>query len=155
MVQAKSRLSIDRLNELAAKRHLPNFSFKRQQPNQLNLNLSHPIWQNYLTYWPTLVIGLFFILMIGLLVSNVRPTQIANIGLYHSYWPLLLLVFGAVFFMASFFLQNTRRGLLAGILVTTLLFLKLQSVVLSSAVVLTLAGVLIGIEIFLKIVIKR
>jgi len=67
----------------------------------------------------------------------------------------LLLVLGAVFFIFSFLLQNTRRGLLVSLLLTTVLFLKLQSVVLTSTVLVTLIGIIIGLDLFFKIVIKK
>lgn len=155
MGQAKSRLSTDRLNELRAKHAGSNITFHKQNRLRSVPKSQSSIWQKYLTYLPTFFIGLVLLVVIGVLLTNIRPAQIANLGFYHSYWPLLLLVLGAVFFIFSFVLQNTRRGLLVSLLLTTTLFLKLQSVVLTSTVLVTLIGIIIGLDLFFKIVIKR
>lgn len=68
------------------------------------------------------------------LVTRVQPSSIANILYFHSYLPFQLSFFFSSFFLASFLLLNTRRAFFISCFFGILLFLKLQSVVITPSV---------------------
>lgn len=80
-------------------------------------------------------------------LNNIRPQDIAHTPLPFTYGALQLPLFFANFFLFSFVLLNTRRGLLISIFITALLFLKLQLFILTATTVLSIFGLLFLAEV--------
>lgn len=74
--------------------------------------------------------GCFYIL------KNIDPESIANIAFFHSYLPLQISFLIGNFFVLNFFLLHTRRAFLVSCALSAVLFLRLQSVTLTSFVIL-------------------
>jgi hypothetical protein len=76
-------------------------------------------------------VHLFLLAVIGysgiaFILLRIQPSSIQHIFLPNSYSPLLFLFFVSTFFLSSFLLNNTRRGLLISFVLTLYLFLRLQ-----------------------------
>jgi hypothetical protein len=127
MQKARSRLSS---NEPPA--DLPTRSPLRSTAAR-NTHLS-----SYLRYLPTLILSFPLYGCAYYIVTTFSPQQIRHIILPNTYLPLLLVIFLANGFLFSFFLLKTRRGFLFSALITLLLFLKLQSVIVTWQVVTVL-----------------
>jgi hypothetical protein len=144
MPKAKSRLARSRL-----KRGKKNKKSKRSKGAERQ-------WRSWLqAYWqhlPTLLVGLIFAAVTGLILTQVQPLKIKHFLLPHSYLPLLLAVFATCWFVASFVLLNTRRGLILALWCSLLLFLRLQQVLLTWQTMLIPAVVLFLMEVVLSAV---
>lgn len=148
--QAKSRLSASQLKKLKTKPNTYQSNFGQPKVQQ-----EASLWQKYLHLLPTLLVGCIFLAVLILIFLFVRPSQIANWGLYQSYFPLHFVVFGTVFFIGTFLFQKTRRGLWLAIFIVSLLFLKLQQVVITPVEILIIVGTLLMFEAVAKLVLKR
>jgi len=82
-------------------------------------------------YWchrSTLLVSLPFYGGVLFYLHFIYPEQIRNFLFPNSYLPLHFYLFVGNFFFFSFLLLSSRRGLVLSLMVTTLLFLKLQTV---------------------------
>ncbi len=86
---------------------------------------------------------------------TIPPSAVANILFYHSYLPFVLLFFLMIFFISSFLLLHTRRGVLCALYCTTILFLKLQEVELTASVYLVPLFIFGSIELASLLAIKK
>lgn len=140
----KSRLTAQAVDRLS------NYSSHQVKEGLYNYrNLA----ENYYKHLHLLLIGLLFVLILGLLVTKTYPDlPIYLIGPI-NYWPIILLFFLASFFLLTFITLNTMRGLLLSSALSWLLLFKLQQVEVTSAhiattaIVATLAGSILA---FLK-----
>lgn len=82
--------------------------------------------KNYIKHFPTLIISLPFFWAVVYIYTNVYPLRIKNILFASSYLPFLLCFFLANFFFFAFLSLNTKKGLLISLLLSFILFLKLQ-----------------------------
>lgn len=89
-------------------------------------------------------LGLFFLVVS--LMRTVPPASIANWLMPNTYFPFLLLFGSASFFLASFMWLNTRRGAITTLIVLSLLFLKLQKIMINWQVVLGVVSLFVIIE---------
>jgi len=80
---------------------------------------------------PTLVFSLFWYGLLFFIISNVRPQSIQNFLIPNFYLPFQIVMFLANWFLGSYVLLNTRRGLIAALFFQSLVFLKFQQVILS------------------------
>lgn len=97
---------------------------------------SSTILKKYLKHLPLLVFALPFYIGVYYVLTTVPPTSIKNWLVPSTYLPFQFVLFGGNFFGLSFVLLNTRRGLLLTLLLQTLLFLKLQQVLITPSLVL-------------------
>lgn len=86
---------------------------------------------------------------------TIPPSTVANILFYHSYFPFIVLFFSMIFFISSFLLLHTRRGVLCALYCTTILFLKLQEVELTAGVYLVPLFMFGSIELASLLAIKK
>jgi hypothetical protein len=135
MRKAKSRLSTK-----------PNKRKKRSNSFDLIKILA-----KYLNYLPTLVLGGLFAIGLYYLVSTVPPDQIKHFIIPGSYLPFTLGLLLSTWFITSFLLLNSRRGLLISLFLTWLVFLKLQQVMMSPQLVLISLVPFVIVEIFLTL----
>jgi hypothetical protein len=103
---------------------------KHDRPSQ---HLAH-----YRQHLALLFLSLPFYLIVGTILTRVQPESIAHLFIPSAYLPLQLPLFLANFFLFSFIFLNSRRGLLISLLVSTLLFLKLQQVIFETGWVIGL-----------------
>lgn len=75
-----------------------------------------------------LILSGVFYLIVFYLLTNFPPKSVANVPLTNLYLPLLLPFFLANYFLISFILLNTKRGFIFSLLLTCLLFFKLQQI---------------------------
>ncbi len=116
------------------------------------LATSRSLIAKYLTHLPTLILSTPFLYTTYYILTKVNPDQIKHFLLPNTYLPLLISTFFASLFFFSFILLKTSRGLIISLLLTTLLFLKLQHVVFTP----TLFAILIGFfMVFFSITILR
>lgn len=87
----------------------------------------HPqkILNNYVTKIRTLGIGIFFLALLFVFLYSIHPNQIKNVLYPNSFLPFLVLTALSIFFIASYFLMNTRRGLFVATSILVLLWIKL------------------------------
>lgn len=120
---------------------------KTQSPNsQKNHSLGNLVI-NYLKHIPTLIIGLIFSYILFQFLNKVNPSNVKHFLLPNSYLPLLLLVFFTGFFLLSFLLLNSRRGLIGSLWLTIILFLQVQRVIISIQAIIILFFILVLLEI--------
>lgn len=104
------------------------------------------IISRYLKHWPTLALGLILTSSWWWLINRYRPSEIA--ANHPTYWPVLSLFSLGSFFLASFGWLNTRRGILTSLWLTSLLFFRLQQVILSWPIWLGLTAAVLALELF-------
>jgi hypothetical protein len=102
----------------------PRLSPRPQKQNLLNHHLTH-----HRQHLALLLLCLPFYLTVGAIMTKVNPDTIAHFLLPSTFLPLQFPLFLANFFFFSFIFLNSRRGLLLSLLISILLFLKLQQVV--------------------------
>ncbi len=112
-------------------------------------------WSFRLHYLLLLFLGLLGYAGTVYILWVVHPTEIANILFYHSYLPLLLVSFAGHFFFLSFIFLHTRRAVLAAVVLTVVLFLKLQAVIFTFPLLLTIFAAAILLEASLFFIFKR
>lgn len=148
MQRSKSRLK-SRLTAQAVDR-LSNYSSRRTKEKLYDYR---HLAENYYKHLHLLLIGLLFVLILGLLVTKTYPDlPIYLIGPI-NYWPIILLFFLAGFFLLTFITLNTMRGLLLSSALSWLLLFKLQQVEITFIhiiIVLIVAVLAENILIFLK-----
>ena len=93
----------------------------------------------YLLRLPTLFLSFVGYGAAFFIITHVYPEQVQSFLLPNTYLPLLLAFAEGHFFFFSYIFMKTRRGLLITLLLTTLLFLQLQTLLS-----LTFAGIVIG-----------
>lgn len=88
----------------------------------------HIDWKEYLLHLPLLISALLAYCGVIFIFGWIEPRSIQNIFLPNSYAPLLLVCTVANFCLFSYFFLNSRRGIIVSIVITILLFLRLQQV---------------------------
>lgn len=154
MARAKSRL-------LSNKSH----KFKKSEIINTKTNLDHKNsspksslknkLQQYLKHLPTFFLGLIFSASTYLILTKISPTIIQHFILPNTYLPFLFSATLSVFFLFSFFLLNTRRGLLISILFAIFLFLRLQQTLLQPLSIFIIIIPFFVIEIIFSLINKR
>lgn len=95
--------------------------------NQLRQSTdNNVIFRRYLLHLPLLILSAPFYFVLYYILVNVYPKSIADFPLYNCYLGLLFPLFLANFFSLSYLLLNLKRGLSFSLLITVLVFLKLQ-----------------------------
>jgi hypothetical protein len=102
-----------------------------------------------------LVLGLLSLASCIYILQVVPPEQIANTLFYHSYFPLLLSLFGTVFFTTSFLLLHSRRAFLLAASITLVVFFKVQDVLITEVLLLSLFGGAIVLELLFSFIFKK
>lgn len=122
-------------------------------PTRLNHTPSHHSrWQPYARHAPLLGLGLVFFLLTLYMMLQISPAQIEISFLPKLHLPFQIMTFLSMFFLASFLTLNTRRGYLLAAFGQTLIFLRLQQVVLTREVVISLIGIFVIIEVLLSVI---
>lgn len=111
--------------------------------------------KQYFSHLPTLAMAGIFAYLTSLLMHQVHPSQVKHFILPNSYLPLLILVFITTFFLVSWMLLNTRRGFLAALALSLILFLRVQQVVLNPSTILIILSPLLVIEVAVSLINKR
>lgn len=79
--------------------------------------------ERYIKTLPTLFLGMFFALLTVGVLFFLEPAIVQTLPPHNSYLLVYVLVFVSVFFLSSYFLSHTRRGLLIALFLTVLLWL--------------------------------
>ncbi len=105
----------------------------------------------YIIHLPTLFLALIISYLTYLLITNVSPESIKHFLVPNTYLPLLILAFTSIFFLSSYILLNTRKGLTIASIFIVFLFLSLQQVLIDwkIAVIIILPFVLLEITLTL------
>lgn len=90
--------------------------------------LSRIAWKEYLLHAPILLLGLFGYAGVIFIFGWIEPRSIQNVFFPNTYAPLLLVSAAAHFCFFSFVFLNSRRGIITSLVLTILLFLRLQQV---------------------------
>lgn len=146
---ARSRRKMSAAEEPLKQLKLPKFHFKIPPVRVLLKDLPH------VKYLHLLVLASISVASFIYFCVTIPPTTVANILFYHSYLPFIALFFLMIFFVSSFLLLHTRRGVLCALYLTTLVFLKLQEVELTTGVYLVPLFILGGIELASLLAIKK
>lgn len=168
--KAKSRISIERKVDLVdhtshhqprdITRKTPGWISRFRQPLNQRSNQPHRLSELFHHHslkarLPSIIIaGLLFFILI-LIVTTIPPSSVANIILYQSYLPVLFVVMLACYFLGKVVFTSNRATFFSSLLLTLLLFLKLQAVELSFLVVLVPFLFFIGLELILKLVFRK
>lgn len=135
--------------------HVADTSHHRsRKPLQTQLS-SVKVLTARLHYLPLLILSFACFCVLWYIFTSVHPHQLANFLFFHSYLPVLLLFFGATFFLFTFVLLNSRRAVLVSTYLTFLLFFKFQDVQLSWVLVGGLLAVIVGIELVARFTAKK
>lgn len=113
---------------------LPNVFQADQTKNQYVENL------------PFLGTSLLLFGILAYVLATVRPSAISNIILFHSYIPILALVFFGCFFLGKFLFSNTASAVGPSLWLTVLLLLRFQDFTLTPILVVSSGLVLIGLS---------
>jgi hypothetical protein len=125
---------------------------RRQRGSRAARTASHlitaltPLAKRYLKFSPTLLPAMLSWGAVGYILTSLPPANIEHWLLPHSYLPLLLPLFLAFFFTASFLLLHSRRGLLAAVAIIVPIWLQLHGVALTSSPILTVAAFCLLLE---------
>lgn len=115
---AKSRLKSSGTAEQSGEQLVPA---KKKSVQQLDLVAK------YKSKISTLLIGIFFLFLLVVFLNTVQPNQVQNFLFQNSFLPFLLLIGISLFFITSFLLLNSRRGLFISVGVTLGLWVKLTN----------------------------
>lgn len=158
MQRSKSRLK-SRLTAQAVDRLSRRSNYLDHQSHQVSHQVKEKLYdyrrlaESYHRHLHLLLIGLLFVLTLGLLVTKTYPDlSIYLIGPI-NYWPIILLFFLAGFFLLTFITLNTKRGLLLSSALSWLLLFKLQQVEITfthTIIALIIVVLVENILIFLK-----
>jgi len=140
-VLAKSR----RKETPAQKSHVDiiNASYTPSLPSIQHPSFSFLSLKEYLLHLPILLIGLGLYIGVLFILNTVEPKVVQNVWIQNSYAPLLILVGAAHFCFFSYVFLNTRRGFLASLYLSTILFLKLQQVLTPSLILWTALAIIV------------
>lgn len=100
---------------------------------QRALKLSHHLqsealqfqWQKYVLYLPLLFLGTIGYWLTGQILLHIDPQSIADVGLPHSYLPILVALSWGNFFTLTYLFLNLRRSTLLSALITVAVYLRL------------------------------
>lgn len=101
-------------------------------------------WKSYLVYFPILVIGVIGYAITVFIFMTIEPRSIQHTLLTNSYAPLMISSGLAHFAVFSYLLLSTRRGAVVSLILSALLFLRLQQVLTQE---LAIQVVLLGISV--------
>jgi hypothetical protein len=146
MKKARSRLSILLEQKIKTKKNPVISNDHQSVKKHLYRSKTHPLASHYLAYSSTLILAIPFYLATHYIFKNIPPDLIKNFILVNSYLPLQLALFFANFFFFSFLTLKTRRGLLIAAIITIFLFLKLQQVIISWQIVISILCFFVIIE---------
>lgn len=153
MSKARSRLNLEKLQDVTST-PLPEI-----KPQKKHTRKSLTFAMRYLKHSPTLVLSLPFFFIVGFLLTKVKPDIIKNLVWTNSYFVFIVPFFLAFLFFFSFIFLKTRRGFVMSCLLTTIVFLKLQQVVISLPVIAVLLfgwfTPLLIIESFIRLLTKK
>lgn len=93
--------------------------------------------KNRQDYLGTLLVGIGLMVAVLYIFFRVPPSALQNFLLPNSYFLLLLLWFGATFFISMYLTLSTRRGLLIGVWLTFLIFFQIQKLLNPFVFILT------------------
>jgi hypothetical protein len=105
----------------------------------------------HFNHLPALFMAFFFYVILGIVVVNIDPSLVKDLILPSTYLPVLILVFVANFFLLSFLLLNSKRGLFYSSLITLITFLKFQNVIFELSILLILVLIAIFFELLFNI----
>lgn len=84
-------------------------------------------FQAYKKKLPTLIIGLLLLAVLILITRSVYPESIAHILFKNSFLPIISLTFLSSFFLSSYVLLHSRKGLLFATWLTLLIWSQLAN----------------------------
>ncbi len=120
-----------------------------------SLDFLRSFWSTRLRYLLLLFLGILGYAGCIYIFRMVQPESIANILFYHSYLPLLIVSFCAHFFFWSFIFLHSRRAFFVAIVLTTLLFFKLQAVILTTPLLIGIIGAAVLLELAIFFIFKK
>ncbi len=97
-----------------------------------------------------LFLSIVFFTIIYFILNYIHPYTIANIGLNNSYIILLLPFLLANYFLFSFIFLNSSIGSFTSIILTALLFLKLQHFIITTWFIAIMIVIIIIFNLLLK-----
>lgn len=129
MKKAKSRLKVthsleNSTNTSFGTLSLGEVSTKKPRASKVGFNLGERT-----KHLPTLIIGLFFTVILLGIIFFVSPTQVKNFILPNSYLPFFITLFLSSFFLLSWLLLDSLIGMWWSIWLTILVFLRVQQIV--------------------------
>lgn len=104
-----------------------------------------PLFKKYLHYIFSLLIALFFYLLIYLLLTNIYPSQIQNFIFNNSYLPLFLLISIANFFFFTFLLLNKKHGFIIAFIIDLILYFRISHIYFNAASFLVIFFISLGL----------
>jgi len=124
-------------------KHNPRKKLGRLLPSRPKLAISNRVPTsrtagNQESRWPYLLESAIFYLITGLILRFISPQLIADLPLTNAFLPLHLALFLANLFLLFSLLKNWRQAIILSLAVLTLVFLKLQQIILSWQVVTTI-----------------
>ena len=156
MSRASSRIKKSRRAQTRRVKTAPPSQQKTKKVSSQKKNASHQTsWlKGYITHLPTFLLCLVSGYLTYLFISNVSPESVRHFLLPNTYLPLIVLVFITIFFLFSFLLLNSRRGMFAANYISLLLFLALNQVIIDWRLVILLLVPFVTIEIILSLIIQ-
>jgi len=162
MTRASSRIKKSKRKKIKRERVI--FESKKQSESKKqrvvktakknNLNSVSSSWlKGYLTHLPTLFFAFVSCYLTYLFVINISPETVRHFILPNTYLPLIILVFISSFFLSSYILLNSRRGLFTASYLSLLTFLAVQQVILDWRVIGILLIPFLVIETILSLII--
>ncbi|MDQ5950858.1 MAG: hypothetical protein QG639_135 [Patescibacteria group bacterium] len=121
-----------------------NFSFSIPTVPKFHMPQTSTLLVTYFQRIPFLAISLILFSVLIYIFFNVHPAQVANWLLFQSYIPIHFLFLFAVMFFTRFLTGNKHLAWSISCWLTFLLFLKLQSFLISPLVIGVSALLLVG-----------
>ncbi len=109
----------------------------------------------YRAHLPLLFLSFISYTVVVYMLMTIQPASIAHFPLPYTYLPLQLPFFLGNFFLFSYLFLKTRRGFLIASGLSTILFLKLQLVLVTPLLVAAVVGTLLLTEVALSTLFKR
>lgn len=100
--------------------------------------LKQSFWRHYLAYLHILSLGVFFYILLCLLIKYIPPAKIAHWLYQDSYLPMQMLLFCGNFFFFTFLTQNRHLGLWLSMVCFQWLFFILAHFVLTPVLIFSL-----------------
>jgi hypothetical protein len=111
--------------------------------------------KKYFKYLPIFLLAVITGYFLWLFVKHVDPDAVKHFILPNSYLPFLIIIFIFCFLLCSFLLLNSRQGLLISLAIISLLFLRLQQVMINPWLVIIIILPLITLEMVLSLIKKK
>ena len=102
-----------------------------------------------------LAIAVLLWLILAVIFTQVHPDEVANVLLYQSYLPVLLLFAASMYLLGKFIFQKNHSSAIFSAFFTIIVFCKLQQVVINLPLIGVLLLILGAIEAIFRLVIRK